>query len=76
MSKAEEFKPVFSVNYPTENISTNIAINIKRALPQVQPHPVQKQPIGLIAGGPSLTLFEDEIKQRYDAGITMSPKSF
>jgi hypothetical protein len=70
MSNPEkEFRPVFSVNYPTENVSVNIATNIRRALPQAQPHHVQTTPIGIVAGGPSLVHFEDEIKQRHADGM-------
>lgn len=70
MSKPNK-KPKFDLNYPVSAVSVNISQNIRRALPQVQPHDCQEQPIGLIGGGPSLDAFKDEIKARFDDGLKL-----
>lgn len=64
-------KPKFDLNYPVSAVNVNVEQNIKRALPQVQPHDCQDKPIGLICGGPSLSEHADEIKQRYDDGLRL-----
>lgn len=49
------------VNTDTDTIIENMAANAKLGLPQVVPHESQDQEVMLLAGGPSLNDFEDEI---------------
>lgn len=51
-----------SVNVGAEQIRANMAINIRRMLPQAQPHSPQPTRIALIGGGPSLTDTEAELR--------------
>jgi len=54
-----------TVNTPDEEIIKNMAANAKLGFPQVVPHEQSDEVIMLLAGGPSLADFEDEIiKQR------------
>lgn len=66
-----ELKPKSGLNYPGSAVSVNIARNIRRPLPQVQPHDIQQAPIGLICGGPSLMFHLDEIKERSANGLKL-----
>lgn len=52
-------------------VLANIERNIRRPLPQIQPHMPQDAPIGIIAGGPSLIEFEDEIRRRHADGLKL-----
>jgi len=68
MSKQNK-KPKFDLNYPTSAVSVNISQNIRRPIPQVQPHDCQNQAIGLICGGPTLQSFKEEILDRHADGM-------
>lgn len=59
------------INQDHAAIMANIERNIRRPIPQVSPHIPQDEPIGLIAGGPTLNDFEDEIKERHAQGMKM-----
>lgn len=59
------------INNHVEAIAASMERNIRRPLPQVQPHMPQDKPIGIVAGGPSLKDFEDEIVQRNKDGMQM-----
>ncbi len=55
-------------NTPDEQILANVAINIRRRLPQVQPFEPNNYTCILVCGGKSLTETEDELRELYWAG--------
>lgn len=70
MSQETEKKyPKFELNNPISAVHANIEANIRRPLPQVQPHDEQSQAIGLICGGPSLNDHTEELQSRYAEGM-------
>lgn len=76
MSNAEKIQPGSGwlqgkVNNEHAAIMANIERNIRRPLPQVQPYEPQDEPIGIIAGGPSLLKHEDEIREKHAAGMKL-----
>jgi hypothetical protein len=60
-----------NVNVPDEDLLENIEQNSKLGLPQIRPHPVQDTEIMLLAGGPSLNEFEEEIIQNRKDGMKL-----
>ena len=59
------------VNVPEEDLLKNIEQNSKLGLPQIRPYPVQDTEIMLLAGGPSLNEFEEEIIQNRKDGMKL-----
>ena len=57
------------VNTPQEKIHENIRENAKWGVMQAQPHEAQDTEIMLLAGGPSLNDFTDEIIQKHKDGM-------
>lgn len=55
-------------NTPDEKILENVAINIRRRLPQVQPYEPNDNVCVLVCGGRSLLDTEDELRQLYWSG--------
>ena len=66
MSKVEVIR---DVNTPINKIVDNIKTNIRRGLPQFQPHEDCDKTIMIVCGGPSLKDFEEEIIQKSADGI-------
>lgn len=56
------------VNLTEETAQKNIAINIRRGLPQLKGHAPNPEPITLCVGGPSLKRYIRNIKRRADQG--------
>lgn len=56
------------VNLTEETAQSNIAINIRRGLPQLKGHVPNPEPIVLCAGGPSLKRYIKNIKKRAEKG--------
>lgn len=48
--------PKFTINCEPELVRQNVAINIRRHLPQLQTYEKQDQVLGLVGGGPSLDI--------------------
>ena len=63
-----KFSPDNGVNVPPEKIREQVAENIRRQLPQAYPHPINKETIALVCGGPSLAKTEKELVEAYWAG--------
>jgi hypothetical protein len=59
------------VNVSTEQIVKNIKHSATLGFPSIKPHPVQDIDIMLVAGGPSLADFEDEIIQNRKDGMKL-----
>lgn len=59
------------VNTDNETIIANMAENAKLGLSQVVPHESQEQTVMLLAGGPSLNDFEDEIIKQRGEGMPL-----
>lgn len=70
MSEAEQY-PKFSLNNSVEAVHANIERNIRRPLPQAQPHDVQETPVALICGGPSLNDSAEQLQDRYRDGLKL-----
>jgi hypothetical protein len=71
MSERKPFKILEAdggLNMAVDDLRANIARNIARPLPQVQPHEENDQTVLILAGGPSLNDFADEITARRKAG--------
>jgi hypothetical protein len=56
------------VNLTEEQAQKNIAINIRRGLPQLKGHVPNPEPIVLCAGGPSLKRYIKNVKKRSEQG--------
>lgn len=63
--------PEAQVNSAEEILRAHVERNIRRQLPQVQPFDPQDEPIGLVAGGPSLGEAEEEIGKKYSDGMRL-----
>lgn len=61
---AAELVKLGSVNVGNEEIINNVLHNIKRDIPQVKPYERQENTVMILAGGPSLNDFADEIVQK------------
>jgi hypothetical protein len=59
------------VNVSPEQIIKNIKHSATLGLPSIRPHPVQDLEVMLLAGGPSLSDFEDEIIQNRKDGMKL-----
>src|SRR3990172_1042599 len=57
------------INTPQERLLENIATNIRRPLPQVQPHEPNDQRIAMVGGGPSLVDTLGELRDQIYAGV-------
>lgn len=57
------------LNVPIDQIVENVKVNIRRGLPQVQPHDVQETPIAVVGGGWSLNETLDDLKEKHAAGM-------
>jgi SAM-dependent methyltransferase len=60
-----------SVNVSEDRLIENIKANSKIGLDQIRPYPVQDTEIMLLAGGPSLNEFEEEIIQNRKDGMKL-----
>lgn len=70
-AKDNEIEYDGKVNNAMEEINRNIEANIRGPWIPLQPHDVNNQEVMLIAGGPSLNDFTDEIIQKRAAGMPM-----
>jgi hypothetical protein len=60
----------YNVNTPEEKVKENIAANAKLGIQPIKPHGGDGETeIMLLCGGPTLNDFEDEIKQKREAGV-------
>lgn len=66
--KRVQFSPDTGCNTPDDVILAQVATNIRRGLPQVQPHDVNPATALLVCGGPSLALTEQELVRAYWRG--------
>lgn len=62
------FDPDNGLNVSPERLQEQVAINIRRQLPQAQPHVPNKETVALVCGGPSLAKTEKELVQAYWSG--------
>lgn len=63
--KRVTFASKISVNTPRDIIRDQVAINIRRGLPQARPYPVNGEKVVLVCGGPSLNQTKDELIQEW-----------
>src|SRR5262245_26650791 len=69
LNKVKEIEFTGGVNTPEDVLLNNVALNIRRGLPQAQPHnPNHTTTIALVCGGPSLKETEKELVQCAWAG--------
>ena len=66
--KAIEFSPEEGCNTEDDVLLSLVAANIRRGLPQIQPHVPQSTTAILVCGGPSLAETEKELIEAYWAG--------
>lgn len=59
------------LNTGNDEIRSQIRSSIRRGLPLARPHDRQEKTIMLLAGGPSLNQFADEIAEKRKAGMSM-----
>jgi len=64
----QDFAEICRLNTAEGQLAANIRANLALGLQEVAPHGVQDQTVILLAGGPSLADFEDEIVTRGRAG--------
>lgn len=60
--------PKGELNWPVPAVVANIERNIRRPLPQVQPHDPQDHPIALVLGGPSLKDTFADLEEKHQKG--------
>jgi hypothetical protein len=65
----KDIKGVSSVNTEDEQIRKNVLFNLQLGLPEVRPYEQQDKELVILAGGPSLNDFEDEIKLNKRMGV-------
>ena len=65
---AEEFGPKSVLNVTTDTVYANVKANLAAGYAEVEPHERQDAPLMLLAGGPSLIDYKDEIIERRKAG--------
>jgi hypothetical protein len=63
-----EWAPETGCNTSDDVLLAQVAANIRRGLPQVQPHQVQPNKALLVCGGPSLAMTEKELRDAQWAG--------
>lgn len=68
---ASELTSRGSVNTEDATILTNIYENIRRPVNHVGPFDRQERPVLLLAGGPSLNDYEDDIREKRDDGYAL-----
>jgi hypothetical protein len=71
MPDVERYGCVWKLNVNDEQVESNIRINMESGYPQIKLHAEQDIEIMLIAGGPSLNDFKDEIKANRANGMPM-----
>lgn len=59
------------INTGTDEVVENIRSAIARNIQQIKPHMLQNTPVMILAGGPTLNQFEDEIRQKRDEGMKL-----
>lgn len=67
-ASATEFGPKTVLNVSHETIESNVRANLAAGYSEVSPHVWTETPLMILAGGPSLNDFEDEIIARRKAG--------
>ena len=65
---AKEFPPKTVLNVPESTVLANVRANLEAGYREVEPHEQQDTPLLILAGGPSLNDFKDEIIERRKAG--------
>ena len=60
-----------TVNTVRDEIAANIRAAVARGLPSAKPHQSQDKPVMLLAGGPSLAQFRDEIVAKRQGGMAL-----
>jgi SAM-dependent methyltransferase len=68
-AKASDIEAKSALNCEESQVEENIRCNLALGLQEVCPHKVQEQPIIVLAGGPSLSDFADEIRSQAAAGV-------
>lgn len=66
--EAKEFEEFTIVNISHDAIKENVRANLACGYAEIQPHAVQDIPLMILAGGPTLNDFADEIVERRKAG--------
>jgi SAM-dependent methyltransferase len=65
---AKEFGEFTVLNVSDDTVTKHIRANLEAGYEEVQPYAVQDVPLMILAGGPTLSDFEDEIIERRKAG--------
>jgi SAM-dependent methyltransferase len=67
---AEELVKIGKVNIEDE-LKTNILVNIKKKVQQCRPYNKQEKEVILLAGGPSLNDFVEDIREKRNSGMAL-----
>lgn len=70
-ANGRDIKQHSKVNTEDDEIAANVRANLDLQLPEIKPHEQQDTEILLVAGGPSLNQYEDDIKARRAAGMPL-----
>lgn len=70
-ASGKDVKAHSTINTSGEDIMQNIRDNLKRGLPELRPHEAQDTEVMVLAGGPSLNDFEDEIIRKRAEGMPL-----
>lgn len=68
---ANDFADRSHINVPDEEIKNQVRANLAHKYEEAKPHLKQDREVMILAGGPSLADFEDEIRQKRESGMLL-----